>query len=170
MAGATTTTELTESELAAWRGFLRVHTALFKVLDAELEATHGLPLSSYQVLIALRAAPGGRLRMADLADRAVLSRSGMTRLVDRLERQGLLSRCSCTDDARGCYAVLTAAGATLLDRARPTHLDGVRARFLAHLDADDLQSLAAVWERVLPQAERVRDEGPATIEASAPNA
>lgn len=151
MATVTTTiTELTEAELAAWRGFLRVHTALFKQLDAELEAAHNLPLSSYGVLIALRAAPNGRLRMADLAERALLSRSGMTRLVDRLERQGLLKRCSCSDDARGCFAVLTDGGAALLDRARPTHLDGVRARFLAHLDDDDLERLAGIWERVLP--------------------
>lgn len=154
MASATTTpTELTEPELAAWRGFLRVHTALFKQLDAELEAAHRLPLSSYEVLIAVRAAPGGRLRMADLADRALLSRSGMTRLVDRLEHLGLLRRCSCSDDARGCYAVLTEDGAALLDRARPTHLDGVRARFLAHLDADDLERLAGIWGRMLPPAD-----------------
>lgn len=151
VSAAVTPTELTEAELAAWRGFLRVHTALFRQLDAELEAAHNLPLSSYEVLIALRAAPGGRLRMADLAGRALLSRSGMTRLVDRLERQGLLTRCSCSDDARGCYAVLTEGAAALLDRARPTHLDGVRARFLAHLDADDLERLATIWERMLPQ-------------------
>ena len=66
----------------------------------------------------------------------------MTRLVDRLERQGLLERCQCSDDARGCFAVLTDAGRAMIDRARPTHLDGVRARFLAHLDADDLARLA----------------------------
>ncbi|MGI8623942.1 MAG: MarR family winged helix-turn-helix transcriptional regulator [Solirubrobacteraceae bacterium] len=151
-ASAAAPTELSEAELAAWRGFLRVHTALLKQLDAQLEAAHGLPLSSYAVLIALREADG-KLRMADLADRALLSRSGMTRLVDRLERQGLLTRCSCSDDARGCYAVLTDAGAALLDRARPTHLDGVRARFLAHLTADDLERLAAVWERMLPSGD-----------------
>ena len=147
--GATIVTELTDAQLAAWRGFLRVHAALLKELDAELEAAHNLPLSSYEVLIALRAEPEGRLRMADLAERTLLSRSGMTRLVDRLERQELLSRCSCSDDARGCYAVLTEAGSALIDRARPTHLDGVRRRFLAHLDEDDLERLSAIWSRVL---------------------
>ena len=106
----TTTPELTSAELAAWRGFLRVHAALSKQLDAELEATHGLPLTSYDVLINLQAAPDRRLRMADLAERALLSRSGMTRLVDRLERQGLLARDTCASDARGCFAVLTDAG------------------------------------------------------------
>src|SRR5215213_5690483 len=116
----TTVSELSKSELAVWRGFLRVHAALAKQLDAELEASHGLPLSSYEVLINLRAAPDRRLRMADLADRALLSRSGMTRLVDRLERQGLLARDTCVADARGCFAVLTEAGAEWLSKARPT--------------------------------------------------
>lgn len=145
-------TELTAAELAAWRGFLRVHAALRKELDAELEGAHGLPLSSYEVLINLYHAPDQRLRMADLADRALLSRSGMTRLVDRLERQGLLKRDTCTADARGCFAVLTPAGSDLLDTARPTHLDGVRKRFLSAVSEDDLLRLTAVWESILPGA------------------
>jgi DNA-binding MarR family transcriptional regulator len=147
---AQTIQELTAAELGAWRGFLRVHTALVKQLDAELEAAHGLPLSSYEVLINLQAAEGRRLRMADLAERTLLSRSGMTRLVDRLERQGLLERDTCASDARGCFAVLTDAGEELLSRARPTHLEGVRARFLAHLQPGDHERLAELWERVLP--------------------
>lgn len=145
-----TTPELTAAELAVWRGFLRVHTALVKELDAELEAAHGLPLTSYEVLINLRGAPGRRLRMADLADRALLSRSGMTRLVDRLERLGLLARDQCASDARGCFAVLTDAGEAWLAKARPTHLDGVRRSFLAHLADEDLERLSALWEAMLP--------------------
>jgi len=121
-----TVSELSETELAVWRGFLRLHAALAKQLDAELEAAHGLPLSSYEVLINLQAAPDQRLRMADLADRALLSRSGMTRLVDRLERQGLLAR------------------------ARPTHLAGVREKFLQHLEPGDFERLAALWEAMMP--------------------
>ncbi len=146
------TKELTPEELAAWRGLLRVHAALMKGLDAELEREHGLPLTSYEVLLYLRAAPDGRLRMADLADRVLLSRSGMTRLVDRLEREGLLQRAQCSRDARGCYAVLTPEGEALLDRARPTHLGGVRERFLRHFSAEELEHLAGCWERVLPDA------------------
>src|SRR3954468_9335879 len=126
----TPTPELTGAELALRRGFLRVHAALAKQFDAELERNHGLPLSSYEVLINLQAAPDRRLRMADLADRALLSRSGMTRLVDRLERQGLLARDTCASDARGCFAVLTEEGEALLSKARATHLEGVRERFL----------------------------------------
>src|SRR4051794_27231921 len=93
--------KLSPRELAAWRGFLRVHAALAKALDEELQAAHGLPLSSYEVLAVLQAAPGKRLRMAELADRVLLSRSGMTRLVDRLARDGLLRRELCSDDGRG---------------------------------------------------------------------
>ena len=146
----TTTPELTAAELGVWRGFLRVHAALAKALDAELERRHGLPLSSYEVLINLQKAPNRKLRMADLADRALLSRSGMTRLVDRLERQGLLARDTCVSDARGCFAVLTDAGDELLQKARATHLDGVRERFLAHLEPEDFAQLGELWERVLP--------------------
>jgi DNA-binding MarR family transcriptional regulator len=145
-----TTEELSAAELAVWRGFLRVHAALAKQLDAELEAAHGLPLSSYDVLINLQRAPGRRLRMADLADRALLSRSGMTRLVDRLERQGLLVRDTCVSDARGCFAVLTDEGDALLAKARPTHLAGVRERFLAHFSEEDFARFAEVWEAMVP--------------------
>src|SRR5919205_3620165 len=141
--------QLTPVELGAWRGMLRVHAALVKSLDAELSAAHELPLSSYEVLITLESAPGRRRRMAELADSVLLSRSGMTRLVDRLEREGLLARDTCTDDGRGCFAVLTDKGAELLERARPTHLDGVRQRFLVHFSEDELQRFAAAWERVL---------------------
>src|SRR3954452_25496065 len=146
----TTIPELTDAELAVWRGFLRVHAALAKQLDAELDRAHGIPLSSYEVLINLQSAPDRRLRMADLADRALLSRSRMTRLVDRLERQGLLVRDTCVSDARGCFAVLTDAGEAVLAKARPTHLEGVRARFLAHVEGEDFDRLAELWERILP--------------------
>jgi DNA-binding MarR family transcriptional regulator len=144
--------ELTAAELGAWRGFLRVHSALVKALDAELLAEHDLPLSSYEVLIHLQSAPGHRRRMAELADSVLLSRSGMTRLVDRLERDGLLERDTCTSDGRGCFAVLTEKGETLLTRARATHLDGVRAGFLRHFSEDELQSFRGFWERILPGA------------------
>ena len=149
--------DLTPAELAAWRGMLRVHAALAKALDAELTRAHDLPLSSYEVLITLRHAPGRRCRMAELADRVVLSRSGMTRLVDRLERDGLLERSTCTSDGRGCYAVLTPAGEQLVEAARPTHLAGVRERFLQHFAESELAELAGFWERVLPGASASSD-------------
>jgi DNA-binding MarR family transcriptional regulator len=152
MAVSETRVDLTETELAAWRGLLRVHTALVKALDAELAAAHDLPLSSYEVLITLESAPDRKRRMAELADSVLLSRSGMTRLVDRLAKEELLERDLCTDDGRGCYAVLTDKGAELLATARPTHLDGVRERFLRHFSGDELVLLAGMWERILPGA------------------
>ena len=144
--------ELSGTELGAWRGFLRVHSALVRELDTELDAAHDLPLSSYDVLIYLQSAPEKRLRMAELADSVLLSRSGVTRLVDRLEREGLIVRDTCTSDGRGCFAVLTDDGEQLLARARPTHLAGVRERFLSHFSEEELEVLARFWERVRPGA------------------
>src|ERR1700758_1479042 len=89
---------LDERELRAWRGMLRVHASLTKALDAQLEAAHGLPLSSYEVLMYLADAPEEKMRMSELANSVILSRSGLTRLVDRLEREGLLERQSCPSD------------------------------------------------------------------------
>jgi DNA-binding MarR family transcriptional regulator len=131
---------------------LRVHSALVKQLDAELSTAHKLPLSSYEVLLNLEAAPGQKRRMAELADSVLLSRSGMTRLVDRLEKDGLLRRDTCTDDGRGAYAVLTEKGAAALTDARHTHLDGVREKFLKQFDEGELRVLAEYWERVVPGA------------------
>jgi DNA-binding MarR family transcriptional regulator len=152
--------ELTPAELAAWRGLLRVHTALVRALDAELDEAHALPLTHYDVLIYLRSAPRRRLRMAELADSVLLSRSGVTRLVDRLERDGLLVRDTCDSDGRGCFAVLTDKGAELLARARPTHLGGVRERFLRHFSEEELEMLADCWNRVLPGAADVTAPAP----------
>ena len=149
--------ELAPTELGAWRGMLRVHSALVKALDAELLEAHGLPLTSYEVLINLQAAPGRRRRMAELADGVLLSRSGTTRLVDRLERDGLLERDVCDSDGRGCFAVLTDQGEEVLQRARATHLDGVRERFLRHFEPAELEQMQRWWERVMPGAGAVND-------------
>jgi len=149
---ATTTPQpqlLDDHELAAWRGFLRVHSALTKELDAQLAREHGLPLTSYEVLLFLAEAPGGRLRMSELAESVLLSRSGLTRLVDRLEREGLIERSNCTEDARGFFAVITPAGRRAFAAARKTHLDGVRELFLQHFSDDELNQLGRLWDRVL---------------------
>src|SRR3712207_1332434 len=123
-------TPLSDRELSAWRGLLRTHAALVKRLDAELETAHGLALTSYEVLLHVAHADERRMRMCDIADSVLLSRAGLTRLVDRLERDGLVERVSCADDARGAYAQLTPAGEAKLREARATHLDGVRRHFL----------------------------------------
>ena len=144
--------QLDERELRAWRGMLRVHTTLTKALDAELEAEHGLPLSSYEVLLHLDDADDRRMRMSDLAATVILSRSGLTRLVDRLEREGLIARESCPSDARGAFATLTPAGRRKLAAARATHLRGVRSMFLGHFSDEELELLGSAWERLLPGA------------------
>jgi DNA-binding MarR family transcriptional regulator len=147
-----TTVQLSATELGAWRGMLRVHSALVKQLDAELSTAHQLPLSSYEVLLNLESAPDRKRRMAELADSVLLSRSGMTRLVDRLEKDGLLRRDTCTDDGRGAFAVLTDKGAAALAEARHTHLGGVREKFLAQFNEQELRRLAEYWDRVIPGA------------------
>jgi DNA-binding MarR family transcriptional regulator len=142
---------LSSRELRAWGGFLRAHATLIRELDAELEAEHGLSLTSYDVLVQLESAPDRRLRMRELADAVLLSRSGLTRLVDRLVREGMIERETCSADARGSFAVLTERGLRALHSARPTHLAGVRRLFTARLADDELARLGDAWDRVLPE-------------------
>jgi DNA-binding MarR family transcriptional regulator len=141
---------LSEGEQRALRGLLRAYSSLAKRLDAQLDARHRLPMTSYEVLHCLEHSSNGRMRMRDLAEQAQLSRSGLTRLVDRLERDGLLERCSCTHDARGAYACLTAEGRERLDEARSTHLAVVRDQFFSHFSEPELGVLADMWERIAP--------------------
>jgi DNA-binding MarR family transcriptional regulator len=143
---------LSDRELSAWRGFLRAHTALTRELDAELLAAHGLPLTSYEVLLFLADAPGGRMRMSELAESVLLSRSGLTRLVDRLAGSGLIERTRCTEDARGWFAAITPKGREVFDEARKTHLDGVRRLFVASFSKDELEALGGCLERLAPAA------------------
>lgn len=142
-----------EIELRAWRGLLRAHACLAKRLDSALEREHGLPMTSYEVLHRLDESGSGRMRMCDLADQAQLSRSGLTRLVDRLERDGLLERCSCDHDARGAYACLTELGCERLAQARTTHLAVVREQFCSRFSEPELDALADMWERIAPCSE-----------------
>jgi DNA-binding MarR family transcriptional regulator len=139
---------LSERELGAWRGLLRTHAMLVKRLDAELEAEHALALTSYEVLLHLSHAEERKMRMCDVAESVLLSRSGLTRLVDRLERDGFVERVSCADDARGAYAQLTDAGHTKLREAQRTHLAGVREHFLRHFAQEELDLLGDAWLRV----------------------
>ena len=146
--GATEEQGLSSRELAAWRGMLETHSALIARLDRELERDHGLPLTSYEVLMYLSDTDNGELRMGELADRLLLSRSGITRLVDRLERQGLVERRRCSDDGRGFNAHLTEAGQAKVRAARPDHLAGVRRHFLSSLSPGEIDSLGSLWERL----------------------
>ena len=143
-----TTQQLSDLEAGAWVGFLRCHAAVVRELDAALTESHGLPLSSYELLVRLSQAPDGRQRMSDLGQSVWLSRSGVTRLVDRLERDGLVERTACASDARGAFAVITAAGRARLANARTTHLADVRERFLSRFDPEEQAQLAEFWARL----------------------
>ena len=139
---------LSLQELGAWRAFLRAHSHISRTLEAELVAEHDLPLPSYDVLLHLAEAPGRRLRMTELADRVLLSRSGLTRLVDRLERDGLVERVACANDARGTHAVLTDAGLDRLRSAAPTHLRGVAEHVTSRLTAEELVQLQTLMHKL----------------------
>ena len=132
----------------AWTGMLRVYDRLLHELDAELERAHGLSIAEFDVLVQLDEAPEHRMRMADLADAVLLTRSGISRLVDRLESRGLVERARCRADARGLNATLTDAGAELLYAASITHLAGVRARFTDRLAPEDVARLESIWEEL----------------------
>ncbi len=136
-------------ELAVWRLFLRAHARVMRKLEADLIAEHQLPLASYDVLVQLVEAPDRRLRMTELADRVLLSRSGLTRLIDRLQREGLVDREACPSDARGLYAVLTEAGFQRLRAATPTHLGGVDRYATGRLTPEQLRALADALGRLV---------------------
>lgn len=140
---------LSDEEMAAWRAFLRAQSTVLGALERELEAERGLPIAFYDVLVVLSEA-GGRLRMAQLADQVVLSRSGVTRLVDRMERAGFVERQRCPSDRRGTEAVITADGRKALRQSWPVHARGVAEHFAQHLDANELKVLTAALGRMGP--------------------
>jgi DNA-binding MarR family transcriptional regulator len=137
-----------EPGMGAWRSFLTAHARITRRLDEELQAAHGLSLAEYDALLQIAHAPGRRVRMNVLAERVILSRSGITRLVDRLEAAGCVERAACSTDARGQEAVLTPVGLERLRSAATTHLDGVRRYFLGRLDEADLAGLEVSLGRV----------------------
>jgi DNA-binding MarR family transcriptional regulator len=139
---------LSDRELAAWRGFLRTHARLLRHLDRELIEEQGLPTSSYEVLLRLAEAPRGSMRMKDIADSLLLSRSGLSRIVDELERKGYVTREACASDARGTEAVISRSGRSAFRKAQSSHLRSVRAVFLDKLSDKQLQQLAEVWTAV----------------------
>lgn len=147
-----TTAWLDEREMQAWMAFLHASTRLLERLDAELE-DHGLSLADYEILVHLSDEPAGELRMTELAARTLVSRSGLTRRLDRLVESGLVARRSCPTDRRGVLAVLTPAGRSRLEQAAPTHVAGVRRHFLSQLQGQDLGPLADCLNAVVSSAE-----------------
>jgi DNA-binding MarR family transcriptional regulator len=135
-------TPLDEREMSAWHALMRTHAKIARVLDAELESEQGLSLPAYEVLAHLSEAPGRQLRMSDLAAFAVLTPSGLTRLVDKLVRDGLVERARCATDARVVYAVITVDGLRRLKAAYPTHLRGVREHLINRLEPHQIDAIA----------------------------
>src|SRR5438874_11884281 len=133
--------------LEAWRSLLRAHATLMRQLDTDLEKKTGLALADFDVLAQLALA-GGELRMTDLAARALISRSGMTRRVARLVEEGLVRRANADADARGVVVALTDAGVARLTETAPVHLRGVSELFLAQLDDQELAALKHALDKV----------------------
>jgi DNA-binding MarR family transcriptional regulator len=146
-----------EQELAAWRTFLAAHARVTGDIEAALKEEGLPPLGWYDVLWPLYRAPDRRLRMKELAEEVVLSRTGLVRLVDRIERAGLLRREPVPGDGRGAYAVITEDGAEMLRRMWPTYARGIREAFLQQL-GDDREALRTALERV------ARPQRPATLD------
>jgi DNA-binding MarR family transcriptional regulator len=138
-------------ELEAWRGFLLSHAAIRRSLDADLVTLHGLTARDYEVLLFLAQEEGRRLPMSALAERTMLTRSGVTRLIDGLSKAGLIERVSCSEDLRVSYAQLTDEGYQRLREAGRTHIAGVHAAFLDHFSDEEIETLAELLGR-LPKA------------------
>lgn len=143
----TTIPPFTEQELAAWRGMLQIHARVTQELDTQMRHEHGMSVSSYEVLMFLDVAPSNQMRMSDIAANALLSRSGCTRLVDRLVESGYVVRHADAHDGRGLYAQLTDAGRAKIAAARVTHREGVRRFFLDHITTTDQIALGDIWAR-----------------------
>ncbi len=152
-----------DPRLDAWRAFLQAHARLFRRLDEELRAEHGISLPEYDALLQIANAPDRRLRMSRLASRVLLSKSGVTRLVDRLVTDGLVERTQCSSDARGAEAAITTDGLARLRAAAPTHLRGIDAYFISAVESSDL----AVLERAMDSISRRTGEAAGTPELDA---
>ena len=147
-----------DPRLAPWRAFLEAHARVTRRLDEELRAEHDLSLAEYETLLAIAWAPERRIRMRSLADSILLSKSGVTRLIDRLVSDGLVERTACSADARGAEAVLTETGRARLREASRTHLRGIEEHFLDVVEREDL----AATERTLNALARHAGAGAGT--------
>jgi DNA-binding MarR family transcriptional regulator len=152
--------EVDSTRLTAWQGFLFAHAAVIRALGAELEAAHDLPLTWYDVLVNLDEAAEDRLRLHQLAERVVLSQSGVSRLVDRMEDAGLVERVPDERDARVIWAVLTDHGRAVLEAAAPTHHRGIARHFAAHLSDEEAGALVSAFERILEALDSPRRPQP----------
>jgi DNA-binding MarR family transcriptional regulator len=145
-----------ESAVRTWVRFLATHAAITRELEARLMGAHGLTLSDYDVLVQLARAPERKLRNIELAKAVVLTRSGVTRLVDGLERDGLVRRASCPSDKRGSFVALTDEGLARLRAAANTHVEGVRELFVERLGQEGREQMDALLASLPRGAECVK--------------
>ncbi|MEO8570109.1 MAG: MarR family transcriptional regulator [Chloroflexota bacterium] len=141
-----------DPRLAPWRAFLLAHARVARRLDEELRVEHDVSFAEYDALLTIAQAPGRRIRMGLLAEEVLLSKSGVTRLIDRLVSDGHVERSACLADARGAEAVLTERGLERLRAASNSHLRGISEHFLSVLDAEDLTSIERAMSAVARQA------------------
>lgn len=142
----------TDARLAAWDLFLEAQGTLLCRLERELHTECGLPLTWYTVLLRLGDAPDRRLRMQELVGSLMLTKSGITRLVDRMAAAGLIARTTCPSDRRGAFASLTDAGSATLQRATPIHRRGIQQHFGNQLTDDELRALTRVLTKLMASA------------------
>jgi len=147
---------LTAEALDAWRSMLFASSHVVQALGTDLEEQHGLPITWFDVLGRLRRAPGGRLRMHELEEQSVFTRSGITRLADRIENAGLIERVRSSSDRRGVYLRITDAGISKLDEVWPDHLQSIWRHFARHLDVSDLTALQRAAEKIGVAREELR--------------
>jgi DNA-binding MarR family transcriptional regulator len=146
------------SALDAWARLLRGHASVIREISGRLEAQHGLTINAYEALLHLARAEDGRMRRVDLAEKLILTPSGVTRLLDGLERTGLVERASCASDRRVTYAVLTAAGRERLETASGSHIASVRTFFEERFSEQELDQLAGLLGRLPGAGEAVGED------------
>lgn len=141
--------QLDQQQLKLWVAYLGAHAAVVRALEQGMDQDVGLPLTWYDVLVQLSMAPEGRLRLGDLAQSVILTRSGITRLLDRMDAAGLVRREPAPGDRRGYFAVLTREGQEMLERAAPGHSQRAWDSFIQHIKPEEFPTLQAVFDRVL---------------------
>jgi len=149
-----TPTSLEPRYNSLWRQYLTTHTRVLQRIQQQMDAADLPSLEWYDVLYTLKEAPDYRMRLSDLAEEVLLTRSNLTRLVDRLERAELLKREACPSDRRGTYAVLTEAGIAMQERMWKVYAEGIAAYFASAIPAEDVECFAAILMRLRSTAEQ----------------
>lgn len=142
-------TRQTKSTLEAWRGLLFAHAKVLRALESDMTEQHGLPITWFDLLSRLSQAPNQRLRMHELEEASLFTRSGITRLADRLEEAGLVRRERSADDRRGVYVALTSLGTARIQEVWPDHINSVERHFGRYLDSDDATALERAANKIL---------------------